>query len=311
MPGSIGLLRDLKNRRWDVLHVHGYPNFMADWLTLSKKIHQVPLVITAHGSVHQFTSNTLRMLKEVHNAAMSRFLAEVDMFIAVSDAERTVLLGRGFPPDRVRVVRNGVSRAFLDSSRSDYLRETYGPGFYAVYIGRLSGSKNIELLPRLMELVRKRNPEVRLVVAGGDYGMRAELERQAAEAGVRDGLIILGWLAEDEKLKVLTSADVFVHPSLQDVASLGVMEAEACGTPAVAFDTPGNAEMILNNKTGILAPRDDPNGLADAILGLAEDEASLRRMGEAAREHMSTHFRWETTVRETARVYEELDGRVS
>jgi glycosyltransferase involved in cell wall biosynthesis len=312
MPGSLGLMHDMESHRWDLLHVHGYPNFMADWLTLSRRIHGMPIVLTPHGSVHQFTSGFMRRIKTIHNAAMSGFVENVGMYIAVSEAERTAMLQRGFPSDRVRVVRNGVSQVLLDASRSNYLREKYGQGFYVAYVGRLSGSKNVELLPGLMERIQRRNRDIKLIVAGEDYGKRVELERQVAQMGLADNVTFLGWLTEDEKLKVLTSADVFVHPSLQDVASLGVMEAEASGTPAVAFDTPGNAEMIIDDGTGILATRDDPpGGLADAILGLAENESTLKRMGKEAKEYASTHFTWEASALQTAGIYEELAGKVS
>ena len=93
-----------------------------------------------------------------------------------------------------------------------------------------------------------------------------------------------GHLHDDLSLKVVYNAiDTFVIPSRQDNFPNTGLEAHACGTPVVAFNTCGLPEIVDNYVTGSLAKPFDPASLADSIRWVLEDSSRLRKLGESAR----------------------------
>jgi len=78
---------------------------------------------------------------------------------------------------------------------------------------------------------------------------------------------------------ILTAADLFVIPSLEEAFGQTCVEAMACGTPIVGFDTGGIPDMVRPGFTGLLAPRGDTTALAAALDALLGDEATRHRMG--------------------------------
>jgi glycosyltransferase involved in cell wall biosynthesis len=94
-----------------------------------------------------------------------------------------------------------------------------------------------------------------------------------------------GHLHDDLSLRALYSAaDVMLIPSRQDNLPNTGLEAHACGTPVVAFNTGGLSDIVDERVTGVLAEPFDPASLASSIRWLLEDEQRRRAMGSAARE---------------------------
>jgi len=98
-------------------------------------------------------------------------------------------------------------------------------------------------------------------------------------------------LHNDEELAALYSAaDVFVAPSLQDNLPNTVMEALACGTPCVAFDSGGMPDMIEHMQNGYLARAFDADALAEGIAWVLEDTSRWKQLSQNARAHCRQHF---------------------
>jgi len=145
--------------------------------------------------------------------------------------------------------------------------------------------------------------QVKLVMAGPDWGRRRNLERLALHLGVDSAVEFTGELSEEQKLKYLVSCDVFVHPSLQDVFSLSILEASAMSLPVVAFDTGGNPEMVLNGQTGILVKSHTTKALAEAIIKILVEPCVAKEMGQKARDYTLKLFSLENIVNELEQIY--------
>jgi glycosyltransferase involved in cell wall biosynthesis len=123
---------------------------------------------------------------------------------------------------------------------------------------------------------------VRLDIAGeGDD--RSRLERLASYLGVADEVRFLGFVSEAEKVELLRSAWATVLLSPKEGWGITNVEAAACGTPAVASDSPGLRESVRHEQTGILVPHGDVDALAMVLVRLAEAPDLVAALGANAR----------------------------
>ena len=156
--------------------------------------------------------------------------------------------------------------------------------------------KGMAHLVKALQRVKEVCPNVQLVCAG-----------RMADAHQFEGLPVVqvGSIDNDHLLALLfSSADVFVIPSVEEAFGLTALEAMACGTPVVGFDTGGIPDMVRHGKTGLLAPVGDVESLANAIRTLLEDGALRQRMAVECRETVLREF----TLERQASAYVGLYG---
>src|SRR5207302_5583159 len=116
------------------------------------------------------------------------------------------------------------------------------------------------------------------------------------------GVAFAGHVSEEEKWRLLQRAWLLVHGAHQEGWGIAVMEAAACGTPALAFDVPGVRDAVVDGKTGVLV--DFETELPAAWVQLASDEPQRLRLGAAARQR-AVAMSWDATVTQFLAVAEE------
>lgn len=168
---------------------------------------------------------------------------------------------------------------------------------------RLEPVKGTQTLLQAIAILAKDHPSVRLAIAG-EGSLRQQLEKQAAQLGIQDKVLFLGW--RDDVCSLLQSWSIFVLPSFDEGFGVAVLEAMASGLPVVASDAGGLRELVVDGQTGFLVPVGDPDALADKILLLLRDPDLRIGMGSAGRRHARESFSRAEMVRKTADLYESL-----
>ncbi len=158
-------------------------------------------------------------------------------------------------------------------------------------VARLSPEKGFEHLLRAVALLRDRDTELRVVLAG-DGPARAALERLAHDLGIAGAVEFTGELAHHDVPALLQRLDVFAMPSTWEGFGVGAIEASAMQLPIVASDIHGIPDVVVDGETGILVPPADPPALAAATARLASDPALRQRMGAAGRAFVERHYDW-------------------
>jgi glycosyltransferase involved in cell wall biosynthesis len=120
----------------------------------------------------------------------------------------------------------------------------------------------------------------------------------AARLGLAGAVRFLGFVSEEEKRRLLREAWAVVFPSPKEGWGISNVEAAACGTPAVASDSPGLRESVRHGETGFLVRHGDVEALATRMLALAADSGLVTRLGSRARE-FATGLTWEAAARAT------------
>jgi len=210
---------------------------------------------------------------------------------------------------RCRTIVNGVDTHYFrpaDASARARLRAQLGFVDGECLVGCVASltavKRHCDLLAGLAG-ARERHPNLRLLLVG-DGPLREALIAQIAALGLRDRVRLLGARADVEN--ILPALDVFALASSSEGMSNALLEAQACGLPAVATSVGGNIDVVRPGRNGILVPPMAPGALA-AALGEIAGNASLRRnFGDAARRTAQRDYSVEAMVGAYASMYEEL-----
>jgi glycosyltransferase involved in cell wall biosynthesis len=166
----------------------------------------------------------------------------------------------------------------------------------------------LDLLLEAFARVRKRGPEIALVIGGsGSRQFEAALRRQAAQLGLEGDVYWAGFLSGSEKLAALADADVFILPSYSENFGVAAIEAMASGLPVIISDRVGIQREVAAAGAGVVVTC-EPESVAEAILGLVADPALRAELGARGRRLVRDRFSVQVTTDELVRLYERALG---
>lgn len=239
----------------------------------------------------------------------SRFTYSVlpDHVVTVSAHVAHYLETAGVPPERITAVPTGIDLTrYVAAPGGGTLRAELGLSADAPLVGTVAILRRKKGHAELLEAipaVLARFPDAHFVFAG-DGPQRENIERRIVELSLSDSVHLLG--LRRDVVNVLQSLDLFVLPTHQEALGTAFVEAGAMGLAVVGSKVDGVPEIVGAGETGKLVPVNDPPALAEAIVEMLADPATRRRMGEAARQKVATHFSREAMVASMVAVY----GRV-
>jgi glycosyltransferase involved in cell wall biosynthesis len=220
------------------------------------------------------------------------------------------LIEEGIPEAKVRLIYNGieVSRALPDRAEARRALGIADDALVGVVIANLIHYKgHRELVRGLSHLEQELRADWRILVAGRDHGIRAELEALAAARGISHRIQFLGEYSDIPVL--LAAADFGLLTSREEGFSNVILEGMAAGLAMIVTDVGGNAEAVLHAKTGFVVPPRDPKAIGDAIVTLARDPEARKRLGVAGRKRVEEEFSIDKCVKAHLDLYQELLDR--
>jgi glycosyltransferase involved in cell wall biosynthesis len=141
-----------------------------------------------------------------------------------------------------------------------------------------------------------------LMIAGG--GDDTAWRRLANQLGCSDSVSFLGHVKDVKSLYL--SACIFVLPSRGEGLSNALLEAQSYGIPAVVSDIPGNCEVVIHQKTGLVVPVGDAAQLAAEVVRLWVDDDLRERLGGQARRQAIDRFSMRDTANQLVELYSSL-----
>jgi glycosyltransferase involved in cell wall biosynthesis len=194
---------------------------------------------------------------------------------------------------RGRVVYNGydTGRYARNADAAAAFRARYGLGpdrLLALTISALEPAKGHQFAIEALARARQQGVELTYVVSG-EGPVADELRQRSAAAGIP--LCLTGFLEGDDLVAALSAADLYLHPSLEELLPNAVGEAMACACAIVASDVGGTAELLgTDGSAGLLVPAASAEAMAAAIGCLAADADHRQRLGRAARARVEQEF---------------------
>jgi glycosyltransferase involved in cell wall biosynthesis len=212
---------------------------------------------------------------------------KASVFVCVSEFIRRKAADAGFPKEKLRVHYIGIDRDVFRPQSEPKQRDV------VLFVGRLVEKKGCAFLLQAMALVKRSHPGIQAVVIG-DGPLRPSLQKLATQLGIscqflgaQPGAIVRHWLSV---ARVLCAPSVTASNGNSEGLGMVFGEAQAMGTPVVSFRHGGIPEIVLDGRTGLLAPEGDSQSLAAHILRFREDEHFWQRCVEHGIDWVRTQF---------------------
>jgi len=300
---QIEFARSMRRQRIQILHTYSfYPNVFA---IPAARLAGVPVII---GSVRDIGDIWTPWQHEVQKVC----LRMADHIIMNAEAIRKDLLQRGYSPDHLTVIPNGIDLArFKISHTGEIVRRELNipPGAPVVgVLSRLMRIKGHEYFLRAAALIAARVPQVRFLIVGDTkihHDYRDGLKRLAVTLGLQDRVIFTGFRLDVPELLAALSVSVLPSLGLEGLSN-SLLESLAAGLPVVATRVGGTPEIIEDGVNGLLVPPADPEALAGAICRLLNDRGLARMLGQAGRQRVRSRYSLEQAVNTTERLYYDL-----
>jgi glycosyltransferase involved in cell wall biosynthesis len=266
----------IEKHKIDVVNTHSSKD---SWLVLpaARAAVNKPLVL-----------RTRHLSTRIHPGLMNSFLYNrLPHFIITAGEEikRQMVETNRYNSNKITSIPTGVDTDIFtpDVSHND-IRLELGLAPSTPLLGSVSvirSWKGLDYLVRAMPAIIKAVPEVRLLITGeGPYLVK--LKRTIKDSGVEDNIHLLGH--REDVVDIFKSIDIVIHPSYaNEGVPQALLQAMAMKKPVIASDLPALKEVVIDKETGIITPVKDPEGIARAVIGLINDSARLKEMGEKGR----------------------------
>lgn len=218
-------------------------------------------------------------------------MENADSIIAVSQGtKRTMIEKYGIPPEKIRVIYNGVY-PIVEGEKQKLV----------LFLGRLTIQKGANVFLRAAKKIIDFEPNVRFVVAGaGD--LLPELIAQAFELGISNRVMFAGHVTDEEMKYIYGVASVYVMPSVSEPFGITALEAISAGTPTIASRTAGVCETFYHC---LKVDFWDSDEIANKVISLLRYESLHESLSENGKREVGL-FTWDGVAEKTLGVYTDL-----
>jgi L-malate glycosyltransferase len=234
-----------------------------------------------------------------------------DRVLTVSDAVRDLCIREEhLPSEKVVTLYNGIELERISSVPLDWqLRERLGFAARDAIITSVANVRRVKGLDTFVKAalrVVNEFPNARFLIVGGeneaDYA--AELREEIHLKNLQRNVFLLG--LSENVIPILKASQVFCLLSRSEGFSSALLEAMACCLPCVATRAGGNAEAVVDGRTGFIVPPDDHEAAADRILQLLRDSQRRVTMGDAGYRRVASEFTVSTMLTNLVSFYQQL-----
>jgi len=215
--------------------------------------------------------------------------------------------------DRVTAIPLAASSLYapvVDPEELDCVRRKYGiTGDYILTVGSIQPRKNMPRLIRAYsDLCRHGSVETlpKLVVAGKRAWLYEETLATAENSAVRDQIIFVGYVPDQDLPALYSAARCFVYPSYFEGFGIPALEAMSCGTPTITTDRTCFPEII--GDAGLMVDAFNEESIMRGMLTVLSDERLRAELREKGLQRASL-YNWKQTARKTLEVYEMVHSR--
>jgi len=297
--------------RVDALHIQ--TPFVAHWVGLdAARRLSVPTVETYHTFFEEYLQHYVPLLPAGIARALARTISRrqcnaVDAVIAPSQQLADVLVGYGVRA-AIHTIPTGLNLDEFTGGDGPAFRARFGIALdrpVMLLVGRVAHEKNIGFLLEVLGEVKRSVSNVLFVVAGEGPALPG-LRRAAADAGVQDNVLFVGYLDRGGALlDCYRAADVFVFASRTETQGLVLLESLALGVPVVSTAVLGTKEVLKNAAGAIVVPEDVAE-FAAAVVKILTQPPLRAALGGAGRDFVARQWSSIEMARRLVRLYEDV-----
>jgi glycosyltransferase involved in cell wall biosynthesis len=211
------------------------------------------------------------------------------------------LIYNGIGPVRVAVDRRAAVRSSLAIEESTLV--------FVIVANLIPYKGHLDLIAAMGIADEAIGQPWHLLIAGRDDGAGPSILAMAEKLNIDEKITIMG--ARSDIADLLSASDIGLLCSHQEGFSNAILEAMAAGLPMIVTNVGGNAEAVVDGKTGLVVPPRDPPALADAVVLLAGDRSLRESYGKAGRERVEENFTLGACVAKYESLYRGLIAKES
>lgn len=275
----------------DIIHCHGgRANLMG---AMVRRTRRVPVLTTVHSDYKlDYLGNPFK--QHTFGAANAVALRFLDFYQPVADRMARTLIERGFDPERIVKMYNGMDfhRPEGEFDRAQYLKENYGAEIedgdvLCGIAARLTAVKDIATTVRAFAAALHDAPQLRLFIAGEgeDEDM---LKKLCTQLGVSDRVTFCGWVSPVEPF--FRAMDINLLSSVSETFPYSILEGICAGCATICSDVGGMPELIDTGENGYIFPIGDFKKLSEYMVRLANDAELRQTFAQALYEKASRDF---------------------
>lgn len=159
-----------------------------------------------------------------------------------------------------------------------YDKPKYNTNHNLISVGRLEHEKGFSDLIDIIDMVRKKIPDIKLNLIG-DGSLKEELSNKIKNLNLNDNIIMHGFLNHEKIEKIMLESSLYVMSSLSESFGLVLIEAMSYGVPCIAFSSASGAKEVIENKELLIENR-DKDDYANLVIRLINDKEKLIKEGK-------------------------------
>ncbi len=282
IPSRMTMYPTVRGLKPDLIHSQ-HPIWMGDIAANFAQDMNLPLVFTFHSRydmyVKKYAPAVSKIAGLITDEFVKRYLGKCAHVIAPTRGIRDLILQEYDADAPVSVAPTPVDLNQYQNLEPERIRKELGllDAEVLLYVGRLSEEKALDFLLEAFALVAGERPRAQLVLVGRGPGEQP-LRRLAQKLGLAQRIIFVGAIPHEEVPHYAAMADLFVFPSQADTQGLGLVEAMAAGTPVVAVEALGPADVLAEGGGVLVPPLEEV--FARTVVALLSDERRLHELGE-------------------------------
>jgi glycosyltransferase involved in cell wall biosynthesis len=293
-----------KKNKHSIIHAH-------DWLTYpagiaAKEASGRPLVAHIHATEFD-RSGSDNVNQDIYNIELEGF-RRADKIVAVSERTKNKVVSKyGIPPEKVKVVYNGIefhNNSEIIEHNLDELKRSGNK--IVLFVGRITLQKGPDYFVSMAERVLAHEPNTFFVVIGsGDT--EGQMIRMVASRGLSSKFIFCGFLRDKELDRVYKAADMFVMPSVSEPFGLVPLEAMISGVPVLVSKESGVSEIL---STALKSHFWDIDDMADKVISVLRHKKFKNHLSTNGQEEVKA-IHWKKAADSLISLYNSLDNAFS
>jgi len=299
-------LRIIKREKIDLIHSNNFAPALAGSIlslfTSKPHITTIHDIFTLCGKDYWKKwgkQNKISKINVILGPFFERFLLRLkhDCIHTVSQATKEDLVQFGSKKP-IYVIHNTI----MDSN----ILTSFSPNqFQFVFVGRLVFYKNLELAINAINIAKKNEPKLKLIIIG-DGPQRKILEKLVKKLQLENNVEFKGYLSSEEKTQLIATSNALLFPSLCEGFGLVILEAFSQNRPVLASDIRPMSDIITHEKTGYLLNPYDEKLWAEYILKLVKNPQEANIIGKNGNELLQTKYNSELMYKKIVSMYSEV-----
>ncbi len=248
------------------------------------------------------------------NRILRRTLENSSVLICDCRAVKQKATAMGFPSERIVVFPWGIDLKCFSPGSGITLRKKWGleDQFIVLSLRSWEPIYGVDITLKAFIIAVKENPRLSLIL-GGQGSQDGEIRNLIQKHGVENKIRFLGQIPQKELPDVYRASDLYVSSSQSDGSSVTLLEALACGKPALVSDIPGNREWVTEGQNGWLFRDGHVQELASLMLSIPKEKNLLKKVALNNRQLSKEKADWKKNSKGLIRAYDlalELKGSV-